>query len=101
MQDSMHISCQAVDAFHRTVFVRMFETVFSLIRSPHGKTPNMKDEVCRVLYKFRLETFLFRTSELGNTSRRKWRLEVENCYMSCTKSAQPAQAFRRTLVQQF
>src|ERR1044072_6398391 len=41
-QDSMHISCQVVDAFLRTVFVRMFGTVFSSIRSPHEKTPNIE-----------------------------------------------------------
>ena len=51
------------EAFHRTVFVHMFEAVFSSIRSPHGKTSNTKVGVCHILYKFRLEIILFRTSE--------------------------------------
>ena len=51
------------EAFYRTVFVHMFEVVFFSIRSSHGKTPNMKVGVCHILYKFRLETFSFRTSE--------------------------------------
>ena len=53
----------ATEAFHRTVFVHMFEAVFSSIRSPHGKTSNTKVRVCHILYKFRLESFSFRMSE--------------------------------------
>ena len=70
----------------------MFGAVFSSIRSPHGETSNTKDEVCRVLYKFCLETFSFRTSELGDTGRRKWRREVGNCRKTCIKicPAQPS-----------
>src|ERR1051325_10808601 len=69
----------------------------SLIRSPHGKVPNMKVGVRNSIYKFRLETFLFRTTELEDTEHRKCQYEVVKMQDSTSISCQAMDAFHRTV----
>src|ERR1043165_7374857 len=97
MQDSICIFAKHTEAFHRTVFVHMFEAVFSSIRSPHEKTSNTKVGVCHVLYKFCLETFSFWTSEREIRSAVSDSLKLENCHKLCLKFAQTSQDFHRTV----